>query len=430
VWEIPAEGGEGRELLPIDPEREVDFHELGLLPAGRGFLFTVHGPSGNTSIDLLAEGLRRELVAPTREDLRYPVYSPTGHLVYSRTTTNPGIWAVPFSLDRLETTGAPFLVVPGGLAPSVAGDGTLCFVRPQESPLELVRVTRDGTAEVVAVLPEGTASTSALSLSPDGTRVAIGLGSPLGHLWIYDLGRGSLSRLASDAVAMPVWTPQGDRVIFPSARHARSWNLWARRADAAGEGERLGTGDETQWPLDVSPDGRWLVLRHGADSRLLKLALDNPDEITPVFPDQERGLITRADWIHEASFSPDGRWLAYVSEESGRTEIYVRPFPGGEKRWQVSTEGGGTARWGKNDEIFYVVDGRLHAVEVARRGESLAFSKPLPLFLVGGNSGLGPSYDVAADGQTILTFRSEAGAHISVVFNWPQELARLAAENR
>ena len=98
LWEIPAEGGEGRVLLPIDPEREVDFHELGLLPEGRGFLFTVHGPSGHTSIDLLAEGTRRELVAPTTEDLRYPVYSPTGHLVFLHAT----------ALDRLlEATSAP-----------------------------------------------------------------------------------------------------------------------------------------------------------------------------------------------------------------------------------------------------------------------------------------------------------------------------------
>jgi serine/threonine-protein kinase len=428
LWEIPAEGGEGRELLTIDRQSEVDFHELGLLPEGRGILLTVHGPSGNTSIELLAGGSRRELIAPTKDDLRYPVYSPTGHLVYSRTTTSPGIWAVPFSLERLETTGAPFLVVPDGLAPSIALDGTLCFVRPRPSPLELVRVTRDGTAEVVGVLPEGMASTSGLRLSPDGTRVAIGVGSPIGHLWIYDLDRGSLSRLATDAVAIPVWTATGDRVIFPSSRDARSWNLWARRADAAGEGERLGTGEETQWPLDVSPDGRWLVFRQGADTRLFKLALDDPDEITPVFPGQARGLITRADWMHEASFSPDGRWLVYASDESGRTEIYAQPFPGGENRWQVSTEGGGIPKWGKSGEIFYLADGRLHTVAVKRRGESLVFSRPVSLFPVGGNSGLGPSYDVTADGQTFLTVRSEARARISLVFNWPRELARAAPE--
>jgi serine/threonine-protein kinase len=430
LWEIPAEGGEGREILAIDREQEVDLHELGLLPEDRGFVFTVHRPSGATSVGLLAGGSRRELIAPTDEDLRYPVYSPTGHLVYARTTTSPGIWAVPFSLERLETTGAPFLVVPDGLAPSVARDGTLCFVRPRQSPLELVRVTRSGTAEVVAVLPEAGASSVGLRLSPDGTRVAIAQGPPFGQLWIYDLGRGSLSRVATHVVAFPVWTPKGDRVVYPSSRGARSWNLWARRADAAGEGERLATSAETQWPFDISPDGRWLVFTQGADSRLLKMPLESLGGAIPVFPGQAAGSIARrADWGYEASFSPEGHWLAYVSDESGRAEVYVRPFPGGESRWQVSTSGGATPVWCRNGEIFYLADGRLHAATVTMRGDSLAFSRPRPLFAIGAETGLQRAYDVTSDGQTFLMLRSRARARISLVFNWPQELARLAAEN-
>jgi serine/threonine-protein kinase len=430
LWAIPTEGGEGREILAIDREQEVDLHELGLLPEDRGFVFTVHRPSGATSVELLAGGLRRELIAPTDEDLRHPVYSPTGHLVYARTTTSPGIWAVPFSLERLETTGAPFLVVPDGLAPSVARDGTLCFVRPRQSPLELVRVTRSGSAEVIAVLPDERAASVGLRLSPDGTRVAISQGPPIGQLWVYDLGRGSLSRLATQAVAFPVWTPNGDRVVYPSSRGARSWNLWARRADAAGEGDRLATSAETQWPFAISPDGRWLVFTQGANSRLLKMPLEGPGEATPVFPDQPRGSIARrADWGREASFSPEGRWLAYVSDGSGRAEVYVRPFPGGQSRWQVSTNGGAAPVWCRNGEIFYLADGRLHAATVTIRGDSLAFSRPKPLFAIGAGTGLQPAYDVTSDGQTFLMLRSRAQARISLVFNWPRELARLAAEN-
>jgi WD40 repeat protein len=387
--------------------------------------YTVHGPSGTTSIGLLAGETRRELIAPTEDDLRYPTYSPTGHLVYSRTTTNPGIWAVPFSLERLETTGAPFLVVPGGLAPSFDRNGTLCFVRPQPSPLELVRVTRDGASDSVAVLPDGAAATAVLRLSPDGTRVAVGLGAPLGNLWIYDLRRGSHSRLATDAVSLPVWTAGGDHVIYPSARDARSWNLWSRRADAAGEGERLATGDETQWPLDVSPDGRWLLFRRGTDANLLRMSLDDHEDVATVFPGERHVRKDPFGWIYDATFSPDGRWLAYVSDESGQPEIYVRPFPGGERRWHASTDGGAAPVWSPSDEIFYIAGGRLHAVAVTKRGEELSFAQPEALFPIGGDSGLGPTYDVTSDGQTVVTVRSAARAYVSLVFNWPRELERV-----
>jgi WD40 repeat protein len=370
------------------------------------------------------------------EGFRYPVFSPTGHLVYERETTNPGIWALPFSLSRLQPTGAPFLVVPGGSAPSVARDGTLCFVRTEESPVELVRVARRGSVETLAELPGASAGMlrplymgpgyragAGLSLSPDGGRVGLVLGNAPGHLFVYDLGRGSLSRLAADVFPIrPVWTPRSDRVVYGSARGARGWNLWSRRADAAGEEERVSTSDDVQIPLAVSPDGRWLVYLEGSGPKgsVVKMPLDGSAPAGPLFASRVNGLA--------ASFSPDGRWLACEYDESGRTEIYVRPFPEGQGRFQVSTSGGESPIWSRSGEIFYRSGNGVEAVTVTLRGDSLAVSKPTLLFRTGGETGLVPAFDARPDGQSFLMLRSHLRDRISLVLNWPHDLARLAAE--
>ena len=440
LWEIPVGGGEGREILELDREQETDCHELGLLPGNRGLLFTVHRRESSLpdSVELLADGSRRVILQIPGETLRYPVYSPSGHLVYERETTSPGIWAVPFSLERLETSGAPFLVVPGGRTPSIARDGTLCFVRPDDSPLELVRVSRSGAVEAVATLTgtsmpintraiPGTASSRSLiklALSPDGGRLALMLADAESRLWVYDVSRGSLSSLATGVlgVSRPVWAPGGGRLFYSSSLGARTWNLTARRADAAGEPERLATSDDVQASLAVSPDGRWLVYSEGVGARgnLFKRPLDRPGDAEPLFPSRVAGF--------GASFSPAGRWLVYEDSGSERAEVYIRPFPEGSGRWRVSTSGGLSPLWHESGEIFYLGNDALHAVTVRARGDSLDVSKPTLLFRLDSESTLISAFDVMPDGQHFLMLRSSGQHQISLILNWPRELARLAAE--
>jgi serine/threonine-protein kinase len=439
LWSVAADGGSPREILALDRSAESDFHEIAALPQGRGLIFTVHRRGRPPdAIALVANGSRRVLFEIPGESLRHPVYSPTGHLLYERETTNPGIWAVPFSLDRLETIGPPVLVVPHGSGPSLAYDGTLCFVRAEDVPVDLVRTSRTGEIEPVAKL-DGTSTSmvapvrggtgnrtlAGLSLSPDGSQLAINLGLAPGMLWVYDFARGSVSRVATNTFpTRSVWAAGGERLVYASARDARAWNLWARRADGASEEEKLASSDEVQTPLALSPDGSTLVFSEGSGpgGNLFRMPPDGSAPARPLFPDRTWGL--------GASFSPDGRWLAYESIESGRTEVFVRPFPEGNRRIQVSTDGGESPVWARSNEIFYLAVGGVSAVSIRSQDGAPTASKPAVLFPTGGETHLVAAFDVTPDGQHFFMLRSRGTRHVSLIFNWPSDLTQRAQSAR
>ena len=439
LWAVPASGGMGRDLLPLDRNAEADFHEISGLPAGRGLIFTVHRKGTLADvIAVFADGQRRIVLELPGEGLRNPVYSSTGHIVYERETTSPGVWAVPFSLDRLETTGAPFLVVPGGSAPSVARDGTLTVVRSDESPVELVRVSRSGATELIASVtgsrrsmliggPTGGGNRpqyGGVRLSPDGTRVAVSVGFSPGQTSIIELARGSVSAVATGTFPVPaIWTKDSSVLIYGSSREARAWNLWSRRADGAGDERRYSSSDEVHLPIAISPDGTTLVYSEGSgpSGNLFKMPLSDPEKKAPLFG-------TRT-WGQSASFSPDGRYLAFESTESERSEIFVRPFPEGDQRVQVSTDGGFSPVWTNGGEILYVSGSAIVAASIAISGGSLKVSKPVELFQTGGSIGLAPVFDVTPDGKTLLMLRSRGREQVSVILNWPRDLARIEADS-
>jgi Tol biopolymer transport system component len=339
----------------------------------------------------------------------------------------------------METTGVPFLVVPGGSSPTVARDGALSFVRTDDTPIELVRVSRSGAVEPVTQFP-GTRTSmltggptgagarqvyGGISLSPDGTRLAVSVGFSPGHLSVYDLTRGSLSAIATGTFpTRAIWSKDGNVLLYASSREARAWNLWSRRADSAGEERRVTTSDEVHLPNALSPDGKTLVYNEGSgpSGNYFKMPLSDPSRITPLFPTRVWGL--------GACFSPDGRYIAFESPESGRSEIYVRPFPQGDQRVQVSTDGGVAPVWTTHGEIVYVSGSAIVAASITTSGGSPVVSKPVVLFQAGGETNLAPLFEVTPDGKTFYMLRARGREQVSVILNWPRELAQIEAAGK
>ena len=361
-------------------------------------------------------------------------YVPSGHLVYGRAGT---LLAVPFDPARLEVTGDPVPVVegiaqPGALLPgagfSISDSGSLVYA-PEAGALELVWVDREGSATAISDEP-GNFFTP--RISSDGQYLALTRGgSTRGDIWIYDIRRDNFSRLTTEGRNQsPVWSPDGLWVAFASDRSG-DWDLYRKRADFSGPAERILAKEHRQVPDSWSPDGKEIVFRElrpsSADSNNYDtwlLPLEGDGEPRPLLQSPFREIF--------AELSPDGRWMAYTSTESGRGEVYVQPFPGLGRRWPVSTDGGWGPAWSPDGRELYYVDSqnteRIMAVDVTTEPE---FTVGTPRLLFEGPHVLQGrrDFDVTPDGRRFVMLRraEESGAsqQLNVVLNWFQELERL-----
>jgi serine/threonine-protein kinase len=215
-------------------------------------------------------------------------------------------------------------------------------------------------------------------LSPDGTRIAVSISDQEQDTWIWDLRRATLTRLtfAQGIDWFPLWTPDGKRIVFSSAGEGGSINLFWMPADGTGKPEPLTNGD-LHYATSVSPDGTQVVFYQNTQTArgdLLKVSLEGDHRVQPL-------LQTPFD-EQEGTISPDGRWIAYESDSSGRLEVYVRPFPavaGGQ--WQVSTVGGRRPLWARDgQELFYLAQtGALMRVPVEARSTVWSAGTPVAL---------------------------------------------------
>ena len=382
LFAVPLSGGAGREILPLDRKQETDFHDVAQLPDGRGLLITVHRLQGPDTIAVFADGKRQDVLRIEGESFRSPVYSPAGYLLYSREGTNPGVWAVRFSLSRLATEGEPILVAAGGVTPSLAADGTLALVRPSDQPAELISIDRQGSVTPISVLPAPTsayfANWSVLGGSADRQKFAVMLRAGAGQdLFTYDAVRRTVTRVSqgTGASTNPTWSTDGRRIFFASFAGARVWNIYAVSSTESSRPERvLPPSDQMQWPCSVSPDGRLILYAEGMDSStdLWVAPLDGtaaPQRVTNT-PFREI----------DGKFSPDGKWIAYTSTESGRTDVYVRSFPIASDRIPISTGGGAMPAWTADGrEIFYRGPASMFSVKLAKTSSGgLEASAPQP----------------------------------------------------
>lgn len=426
---IAASGGEVEAL--IEPRRdagEKGYRFPHVLPGGAAVLFTI----ARSDIESFDDAALAVLSLDTKEYRivveggARGVYVDTGHLVYAHGSS---LLAVAFDLATLSVEGAPVPVVDtvytrphfGAAAFAVSATGTLVYASGEAHTAQnrLLWVDRGGDSTPLA---RETRTFGFPSVAPDGRSLAIGVSGANDGLWTYDLERDTLSPLVTGFDnGLPIWSPDGSRIAFISNRTGR-YSVYSVRADGTGSVDLLTAGDYDRVPEAFAPDGNTLLFREthpetGAD--LWTLSLSGETEAKPL-------LQTDADESH-ANLSPDGRWLAYRSNESGQNEVYVQPFPGPGPRVQVSTDGGTNPIWNPaGGELFFRSRGRTMVVDVAGTDE-LVFGRPRVLFENPQTPDDWP-FGIAPDGERFAMVFTEPIPQVGelrLVLNWTEELKRL-----
>jgi serine/threonine-protein kinase len=437
VARVRATGGEIEPVYVIKPEKkEVATEWVHVLPGGTGVLFRLrHIGQGPADFEIMAALLPRGEAHSLVRGV-YALYSPTGHVLV--VTADGKLIAIPFDPKKLELTGAPIALLEGvgvrnggfNVDLSLAGNGTLAYTTGGTlGSRRAVWVSREGgvSATDAAWDPQGVIETA--SLSPDGKAVAVGL-SREGRrdIWVKQLPEGPFSRITfgDTSSVRPGWSASGREVLYVNDRSGSGVGpAYAHRADGTGAARLLFASPA----LDIgqvvaSRDGRWLVLRTappGAGSTDIVGLQGGDTVLVPL-------VATPAAELYPA-LSPDGRWLAYASNESGAPEIYVRPFPQtATAKWQVSTAGGREPAWARSGRELFYLNGRgeMVAAEV-QTGTTFSVGKQRILFPASdfARPGPVPSFSVSPDDKRFLMVRegeSSQQSELIVAENWLEGL--------
>ncbi len=426
--QVSDTGGEAKPVTDLDQAREETAHRWPrFLPDGRHFLYHNFSPQpgeGAVYAGSLDSKERVRLFASDTSATYVGPASGVGHLLFVRGQT---LMAQPFDPERLQTSGEAVAVAEpvGGTLQrsgfSVSGGGVLVYDSIGHNS-ELRWFDRGGKAQETVGPADMYVN---LDLAPDGHRVAADF---RGDIWLFDLARNVNSRLTSNPAldTVPHWSPDGKRIVFTSTRNG-SWNLYQKLSSGEGEEEELiAKSAGVRLSCDWSPDGRFLLYAQTLDSKtgwdLWALPMEGERKPLAV-------LRTQFD-EHWGRFSPDGKWIAYVSNETGRSEVFVRAFlaerPESAVKWPISNGGGELPRWrADGKELFYLgPDRQMMAVAVRLPAESSAAVEtgvPQALFTTHAQVGNFSSYAVAADGQRFLInqLTPQAGLGLATVtVNW------------
>jgi serine/threonine-protein kinase len=441
LWRVSATGGNATQVTaPVDVE--VTHRWPQWLPDGKGFLYTsntgVIGYEGSSLIvQSIAPGARRMVL----KGGYHGRYLPSGHLVYMH---EGSLFATPFALDSLDATGTPVPILEGvasgavftaGAQFAAAGNGTLLYVPSDGDAVPIHWLDESGNA---AFLRESRANWNDPSFAPDGRRLAMHIyNGSQSDIWVYDWTRDALSRVTFDPSSelRSAWTPNGQRIVFGSTRGGGGiYNLYWQRVDGTGDVERLTEAKTNQWPSSFHPSGRFLAhLELGANFDVVILPLDG-NETSGWKPSKPISFLNGPAAELEPVFSPDGRWLAYASNESGQFEVYVRPFPGPGGKWQISTGGGSFPTWSHaKQELFYAtLDQRIMVAPYTVEGGSFRSDRPR-LWADRRHSLRGPianrSFDLHPDGKrfalaAVPESDTAQADKVVLIFNFFEELRR------
>lgn len=432
IFRVSANGGTPEVLVEVDATKGEMAHGPEVLPDGDTLLFTLGSGGSWEEAQIVAQSFttgERRVLVDAGTDGRYV---PTDHLAYSHQGT---LLAVPFDPGRLEVIGGAVPMVEeilqapveaaGAAQFAFSRTGSLVWAPPSATLHRLAWVDRRGTVELLPLRTTYREAVFYPRLSPDGERIALIDGT---DLWVYDIRRGASARLTfTGRNTTPEWSPDGQRVVYSSSVGG-AYNVFWIAADGSGAAVQLTESELRQHLTSVSPDGGVLAYREqhpetNYDIWLLPLRGEGGPRPFARTTFNEQGAV----------FSPDGRFLAYVSDESGRDEIYLQPFPGPGGKVPVSTEGGVAPAWSPTGRELFHLSGDSMMSVVVTTGTVGA-----PKFLFEKHdirrstriTGVA-NYDVSADGERFLMVVSgNASTQLNVVLNWFDELERLVPADR
>jgi serine/threonine-protein kinase len=425
LMRVAAVGGQPQSI--VSRNAEIDKGNLSwpeFLPDGRALLATLNQPATvNAELGVLSlESGEWHRLGPGSQ----PQYLPSGHVVYHAVGVREGeIHAVAFDRQALAFRGTPVAVVDsvlraqngGAVYFAAAQNGTFIFA-PGGYARTLVSVDRNGRRTPLSDDRRGFRHPE---ISHDGTKIAVTVDPRPSQIWIYDMSRRSWTRLATDDHSLePIWTPDDQRVIYSSG------DLFSRVADASTPAERFLERDGAQYVTSWSPDGKTLLFNDGQPGDGTKYDLWAMRIGEKPYP-----LIVTPNNEMSAHVSPDGKWVAYDSDESGRQEVFVRHFPNvNAGKWTISTGGGRQPHWAPNGrELYYALGSAIYSVSVETKGDSFVAGAPEMLFS-GPFDLLTTDYTLSVDGARFIMVESDPNARptqIQVVLNWAEEVKRALA---
>jgi len=443
LWKINADGGTPSHATKLDPSKHTTHRWPSFLPDGRHFLFfaTNHagGRRGDNGIYLgsLDNDASRLILACEGNGL----YS-SGYLLFHQQNA---LMAQKFDPDRGTLSGEPVTLAndvqhDGGTFHTVftvADTGILLYEPGPENGIgNTDAFWMDRSGKVLGRVAEPGPYRGG-ALSPDGKRLAVSLGNPKSDIWVFDLERGTRTRLTFDDAShlMPSWSPDGKRVAYMTQFGAYSMSgtaLRARLASGSGEEELLlAPKDENGLPVSVSwpqwsPDGRYLAyMQQSGPTGTMIWVVPTSGDAQPQVVVKPASIAGKETFFH---ISPDGHWLVYSSYDGGREEIYVTSFPSGAGRWQISREGGTYPVWRHDGKQIYFIgySVQLMAVDVHPLADGFEVGSSQPLFEVRSVLALGSPYDVSPDGKRflVLTEPIVSPSPMMLVLNWTAELGK------
>jgi serine/threonine protein kinase/Tol biopolymer transport system component len=441
IMRVPAGGGQPKEAASIDFANGERLHKYPCaLPGGKAVLFTVATADAESFDDariavFSAETGKKKILV---EGGTHPRYSPSGHLLYAR---GGNLLAVPFDPKRLETMGQPFTVLEGVLMSrntgvanfDVSASGDLVYIPgiADGGERRLVWVDRNGKAEPLPLSPR---SYLHPRISPDGRQLAVEIEGPNHDFYVYDFARGVLTRMTMDGEShWPVWSADGTQLVYRSGP-MMAWRLWRVPTDRSRAPEQLPAMGLSQNPEDSSPDG------HALAYTAFSLETNSDVMVLPLNGDRQPRPIVATKFVEGSpKFSPDGRWLAYCSNESGKPQVYVQAYPGPGPKIQVSTEGGSDPVWKRTGGELYYRNGDSMMAVAMSTASTFSAGRPHVLwqghYSHGMSSSCGPpgatssNYDITPDGRRFLMIKdnhqdSAISKQIVVVLGWADELSR------